>query len=101
VELRAGERYRIRIADIAVNHPRVTVRILRESSPVTWRSLAKDGFPLPASRAVPGPSQMNISSGETADFEFVPDTPGELLFEVRPAPTQPLLGTVRLRVSPP
>ena len=45
-------------------------------------TFAKDGFALPAQQATVGPSEANVASGETADFEFTPDTPGDLKLEV-------------------
>ena len=99
IELRVGERYRIRLADIAVFLPNPLFRIVHDSGAVSWRPLAKDGFPLPASRTRLQPAQTNLASGETADFELVPDRPGELLLHVGP-PNQPPLGTARLRVVP-
>jgi hypothetical protein len=64
--------------------------------------VAKDGFTLPPSQAVARPSIVQVSSGETADFEFMPDKPGEVMLEIgirperRPIQVQ---GTVRLHVS--
>jgi hypothetical protein len=78
MSLRVGEKYRIRLADVAVNHGPVVFRLARDAETVTWRPLAKDGFPLPALRAQPRASSVNMSSGETADFELIPDRPGDL-----------------------
>jgi hypothetical protein len=41
------------------------------SGPVSWRPLTKDGAPVPAARAIPGPAVHTIAVGETYDFEFV------------------------------
>jgi len=80
--LRVGNTYRIRVADIAIYHQHTSVRIVRDSSVLTWRAVAKDGFTLPPQQATVGPSATFVGSGETADFEFTPDAPGDLRLEV-------------------
>jgi manganese oxidase len=80
--MHVGTTYRIRVADIAIYHQRVTVRLVRDSSALKWRAVAKDGFTLPPQQATVGPSAIFVSSGETADFEFTPDAPGDLSLEV-------------------
>ena len=79
--LHAGTTYRIRVADIAIYHQRVPVRLVRDSSALTWRAVAKDGFTLPAQQSTVGPSATFVSSGETADFEFTPTAAGDLSLE--------------------
>lgn len=106
-ELTVGTTYRFRIANIAVFRHSMWVRVRRDSSLVSWRAVAKDGFALPTAQARVGASAARITSGETADFELTPDTPGKLTLEIgMPAPgsTDPLAGlqvqgTVRFRVS--
>jgi FtsP/CotA-like multicopper oxidase with cupredoxin domain len=80
--LRVGTTYRIRVADIAIYHQRVSVQLVRDSSAVTWRAVAKDGFTLPPQQATVGPSATFVGSGETAEFEFTPDAPADLRLEV-------------------
>jgi FtsP/CotA-like multicopper oxidase with cupredoxin domain len=80
--LRMGTTYRIRMADIAIYHQHVSVRLVRDSSVLTWRAVAKDGFSLPPQQATVGPSATYVASGETADFEFTPDAPGDARLEV-------------------
>jgi FtsP/CotA-like multicopper oxidase with cupredoxin domain len=72
LELRAGERYRIRLVDVHTFRPSMIVRLLRDSSLVRWRALAKDGMDLPADRAVMRPSVQQLGNGETYDFELSP-----------------------------
>jgi len=81
-ELRVGTTYRIRIADIAIYRQNLFARLVRDSSTVEWRAVAKDGFTLPPNQATMRPSVMRVASGETADFEFTPTTPGELRLEI-------------------
>jgi FtsP/CotA-like multicopper oxidase with cupredoxin domain len=81
-ELRVGTTYRLRIANIAGYRMNFVARVLRDSSLASWRAVAKDGFTLPPFQATVGPSAVRISSGETADFVFTPDRPGDLRFEI-------------------
>lgn len=80
--LRVGTTYRIRVADIAIYHQHLSVRLVRDSSALTWRAVANDGFTLPPQQATVGPSATFVGSGETDDFEFTPDTPGDLRLEI-------------------
>jgi len=97
-DLEVGTIYRLRIADIAVYRLAVPVRLVRDSALTAWRPIAKDGFTLPQSQATVRPSLTNVLPGETADFEFTPDQPGDLLLVVGPTSRAPE-ATVRLRVS--
>ena len=78
LELRVGERYRFRMINIHTFRPSMILRLLQDSTPVTWRAVAKDGMELPAERAVMGPAVQQSGNGETYDFEFTPREPGEL-----------------------
>jgi FtsP/CotA-like multicopper oxidase with cupredoxin domain len=101
VELQAGRTYRLRLADIAVFRQALRVRLVRHDSLLSWRPVAKDGFTLPSVQATIRPSIVNLPSGETADFEFTPDGPGDVVMEVMgPVANQPAQGRVRFRVSP-
>jgi manganese oxidase len=80
--LRVGTTYRIRLADAAIYHQHVSVRLVRDSSALTWRAVAKDGFTLPAQQATVQPSAVYVASGETEDFDFTPDAPEDLKLEI-------------------
>jgi manganese oxidase len=54
----------------------VRISLSRDSAPVSWRRLAKDGAELPPKQAIRGSSAVVIAAGETYDFEFTPE-PGE------------------------
>jgi FtsP/CotA-like multicopper oxidase with cupredoxin domain len=82
VPMRVGRAYRLRLADIAVFRLTLNIRLVRDSAVLAWRPIAKDGFTLPASQAVERPALVNLPSGETADFEFIPDRPGEVVLEI-------------------
>jgi FtsP/CotA-like multicopper oxidase with cupredoxin domain len=98
VPLRVGRTYRLRLADIAAFRMALNIRLVRDSTVLAWRPIAKDGFTLPAAQAVVRPSFVNLPSGETADFEFVPDRPGEVVLEFR-AGGPPLQARVRFVVT--
>lgn len=99
-DLEVGTTYRLRIAHIAVFRLAAAVRLIRDSALTAWRPIAKDGFTLPHSQATVRPSIANMLPGETADFEFTPDQPGDILLVVGPTNRAPE-ATVRLRVSRP
>ena len=52
------------------------VRLLRDTTALNWRAVAKDGMPLPAQRALVGQAVQQLGNGETYDFEFIPKEPG-------------------------
>lgn len=85
LELRVGVRYRLRIVDIHTARPNMIARLLRDSTLVTWRAVAKDGMELPPDRATVRPAVQQMGNGETYDFELVPSAPGELRFTVSAA----------------
>lgn len=82
LEMRVGARYRLRIIDIHTFRPSMIVRVMRDSTLLTWRPAAKDGMPIPAARAASRPAQQQMGNGETYDFEFTPTTPGDLRISV-------------------
>ena len=51
LRLRVGERYRLRIVDVHMFRPSMIVRLVRDSTLVSWRAVAKDGMDLPPDRA--------------------------------------------------
>jgi FtsP/CotA-like multicopper oxidase with cupredoxin domain len=100
MDLVAGRTYRLRLANIAVFRLGMRFRILRHDTLQSWRAVAKDGFTLPAVQATMRPSITTMLPGETADFEFTPDSPGEVVLEIG-YPNQPAQGRVLFRVSSP
>jgi FtsP/CotA-like multicopper oxidase with cupredoxin domain len=81
-EMRVGEHYRLRFINVHTFRPSMRMRLMRESSLLEWRALAKDGMHLPADQAVSGPSEIQMGNGETYDFDFVPSTAGDLRLDV-------------------
>jgi hypothetical protein len=101
-DLTVGRTYRLRLADIAVFRQSLRVQLVRDSTVLSWRPVAKDGFTLPPSQARLRPSIVNLPSGETADFEFTPDRPGDVLLEVLgPGLNLPPQAQLHLRVANP
>jgi FtsP/CotA-like multicopper oxidase with cupredoxin domain len=82
LDMRVGERYRLRFIDIHTFRPSMRMRVMRGNAPLTWRGVAKDGMDLPADQALVGPSAIQMGNGETYDFEFTPDAAGDLRVEV-------------------
>ena len=79
-ELRVGERYRLRLVNIHTSRPSMIARLLRDSTLVTWRAIAKDGMDLPTDQATVRPAMQQSGNGEAYDFEFTPTAPGDLRF---------------------
>lgn len=99
VTLHAGRSYRLRITNITTGNPALVVRVVRDSALVSWRAVAKDGFDLPVSQAVPQPARHPISNGEIYDFEITPAGAGEMAFEIRGGTGRLIIAQV-LRVVP-
>jgi FtsP/CotA-like multicopper oxidase with cupredoxin domain len=74
-----GQKYRFRFINITPNEPLVEVSLTSGGRPVKWRPLAKDGFDLPAAQRAEHDAVQAISVGETFDFEFAPQAPGDFL----------------------
>jgi manganese oxidase len=97
LELKAGERYRLRIVDVHIFRPSMIVRVLRDSSLVSWRAVAKDGMDVPPQRATVRPAVQQMGNGETYDFELAPTAVGDLRVTVSSAAGL-LLATLPIRV---
>ena len=98
LRLRAGERYRLRLVDLHTYRPSMVVRLLRDTTLVTWRALAKDGMDLPPDRATVRRAMQQMGNGETYDFELVAERAEDLTITVRAAAGQ-LLATVPVKVQ--
>jgi FtsP/CotA-like multicopper oxidase with cupredoxin domain len=88
LRLRAGRTHRLRFINIM---PAGFVRVTwaRDSLPLEWRQVAKDGADLPAAQAGPRPSRTVLAIGQTEDVLVTP-APGayRLVFQ-RPARRTP------------
>ncbi len=98
LNMKAGDRYRLRFINIHVFRPSMRLRLLNGAAPLTWRGVAKDGMDLPADQSVTGPSEIQMGNGETYDFEFVPASPGEIRLDITNAGGD-LLTTMPIRVQ--
>lgn len=83
VTLRVGVPSRFRLINITVGRPSISVRIVRDTALIQWRSVAKDGADLPEEKRLVGAARRLVSIGETYDYEVTPDKPGDLRLEVR------------------
>lgn len=71
INLKRGQTYRIRLVNIAPNIPLIA-SVLRDSAPVMWRAVAKDGADFPPHQATTRPAVQLIGVGEVYDFELTP-----------------------------
>ena len=85
LDMRVGERYRLRFVDIHTYRPSMIARLMRDSTLLEWRAVAKDGHDLPSEQATTRPAQQQAGNGETYDFEFTPTAPGDLRFTMSSA----------------
>lgn len=72
-----GPTYRFRLVNITPNDSLVVVSLSSNGHPTTWRAIAKDGADLPPQQATVQDASWSISVGETGDFEFTPQIPGD------------------------
>jgi hypothetical protein len=78
LDLKAGTRYRFRLFNLAGDLP-MMVSLKQGDTPIEWRAVAKDGYPLGAAQAVLKPAMLLFDPGEIYDFEFTPARAGELM----------------------
>jgi FtsP/CotA-like multicopper oxidase with cupredoxin domain len=81
ITLAQGGTYRLRLINMAPNLP-ANFRLGSEQHPATWRAIAKDGATVPVRLAQDSNAVLHIASGETYDFEFRADSPGEVPLEI-------------------
>ena len=68
ITLGVGVTHRLRIVSIPAVIP-MQVRLLRDTTTIRWRPIAKDGADLPAAQAVERPALDIFAAGETQDVE--------------------------------
>ena len=81
-DLRVGDSYRFRLINMHSSRPGLILKIMRDSTVLTWRAMAKDGMTLPPDLATVRRSAQQIGNGETYDFEFLPTQAGDLHVDV-------------------
>jgi FtsP/CotA-like multicopper oxidase with cupredoxin domain len=82
LNMKTGERYRLRFINIHVFRPSMRMRLLSGDKLVAWRGVAKDGMDLPSDQSITGPAEIQMGNGETYDFEFSPATPGDIRLDI-------------------
>ena len=95
-ELRAGTTYRLRFINAHTFRGSMIVKIMRDSTLLMWRAVAKDGMDLPADQATVRPAAQQMGNGETYDFAFTPDAARDIRIEIIAAN-----GTVLVRMPLP
>jgi FtsP/CotA-like multicopper oxidase with cupredoxin domain len=94
-EVRTGTPYRLRFINIT-RDATVGLQLKQDGALRMWKSIANDGADLSAALRVEGPARFRFSAGETYDFEWIPETPGEAALELEwQFPTEP--GSLILR----
>jgi FtsP/CotA-like multicopper oxidase with cupredoxin domain len=88
MNLTVGTRYRFRLFNLAGDVP-LLVSLSAGESPIMWRAVAKDGYPLPPSQATSRAAVLRFDPGEIYDFEYTPSAPGELALKFGPEPSPP------------
>ncbi len=74
-------RYRLRLINIDPDQ-RIVFALVRDSVPLSWRPIAKDGADLPPALAVLQQAHLMTGPGETADFEITPSQRGDFSLRV-------------------
>ena len=93
MELTTGTKYRFRFMNITPSVANLRVSLRQAGVPVEWRALAKDAVDLSASEATMRRANLQISVGETYDFETT--APVELTLEgVQPNDTRRVVQTL-------
>jgi FtsP/CotA-like multicopper oxidase with cupredoxin domain len=82
VTMRYGKPNRLRFVNIGAAGA-FLFGLLKDTTVVTWRPLAKDGADLPATLQVNGPAQRRLTTGETFDAEWIPPAKGLYSITVR------------------
>jgi FtsP/CotA-like multicopper oxidase with cupredoxin domain len=95
IQLRTGTRYRFRFINITPSVANLRVSLRKSGEPVQWRAVARDAVDLPASQATMRLAELQVSVGETFDFEYVADSPGQLTLEgIQPNDTRRVVQTL-------
>ncbi len=98
MEMRVGERYRLRFINIHTSRPSMIARLVQDTTLLSWRAVAKDGMDLPKDQATIRPAIQQSGNGEAYDFEFTPSAPGDIRFTMTTGNNQPLVAMpIRVR----
>lgn len=80
--LKKGQHYRFRIINIGAQNFGNHISIKQNDQLVSWTLIAKDGMSLRKDQRKTRPAFQWAAIGETFDFDFTPDRPGDYLIEV-------------------
>jgi manganese oxidase len=95
IQLRTGVKYRFRFINITPSVANLRVSLRKAGVPVEWRAVARDAVDLPPALATMRQAELQISVGETYDFEYEATTPGELTLEgIQPNDTRRVVQTL-------
>jgi manganese oxidase len=83
LNFKVGETYRLRMINITLARPSITVEVTNAGKLVKWNMIAQDGADLPAHQAGLRDAKLQITIGQTFDALFSPKEPGDYVFEVR------------------
>jgi manganese oxidase len=101
LNLSLGVKHRFRIVNFHTFMANLKIEIKDDSRLLSWRALAKDGRDLPENQQTIRPAQQVVSIGETYDFEFNPDKPGDLRLEIYDSILRKVINSVQLHVRQP
>lgn len=95
MELTTGTVYRFRFVNITPSVANLRVSLRQDAVPVEWRAVAKDAVDLSPSEATMRRADLQISVGETYDFEFEATAPMQLTLEgIQPNDTRRVVQTL-------
>jgi FtsP/CotA-like multicopper oxidase with cupredoxin domain len=84
LHMQVGRTYRLRLINITADNGNFDVTLSSGGKPVTWRAIAKDGADLPEPQRLRSEARRQLlTTGETRDYEFRPESAGDLQLEVR------------------
>ncbi|MBZ5856807.1 multicopper oxidase domain-containing protein [Flavihumibacter profundi] len=84
VTLQRGMNYRFRIINITALGPDLNVSLLLNGLPFKWREMARDGAELAVNQQTQKlAADQSVTIGQTMDFQFNPEKPGNYLFAVK------------------
>ena len=93
LRLKTGTKYRFRFINMTPSVANLRVSLRQASMPVSWRAIAKDAVDLPGGASQR--AELQVSVGETYDFEYEATAPQELTLEgVQPNDTQRAVQTL-------
>ena len=93
----AGKVHRLRLVNIGPAVP-VRVTLARDTSPVNWRIVAKDGADFPPGRVVTRRAEIEMDIGEVYDAEFDAREPGEYVLTIATSVPPPHESVRRQRI---